>query len=378
MKPSRPTIFLAKIGWAVLTFALVATGTAWAGNHVVAWGDNTYGQTNVPAGLTNVQAIAAGYECAAALKSDGTVVAWGINTQTNVPAGLSNVVAIAAGIGQTLALKNDGTLVAWGLPRSPAYINIPSGLGKILAIACGDEHNVALLTNGTMYAWGENYSHQTNVPATLSNVVAITAGNSCSVAVKSDGTAWTSSGFPSFAGSPSNIMSCAVVAGAEQGAFIEADGAAHVWGYDTTNIDVVSNAVQVSCLSPFNQAGATWVLRRNGTLTGFGASYLGQSNVWMNLSNVLAVAAGYNYHLAIVGDTLPHPIEPMVNAGFVNGQFVVSQPTSLGRTYRLEYLDALPGNWQIVSPLPGNGATQALVDANPNPQQRFYRVRAGQ
>jgi len=44
-------------------------------------------------------AVAAGYYHNLALRSNGTVVAWGLNSdgQTNVPAGLSNVVAVAAG-----------------------------------------------------------------------------------------------------------------------------------------------------------------------------------------------------------------------------------------------------------------------------------------
>ena len=71
---------------------------------------------NVPAGLTNVVAIAGGGYHSLALKYDGTVVAWGDNSagQTNVPAGLSNVVAVAAGGFHSLALKNDGSVVAWG------------------------------------------------------------------------------------------------------------------------------------------------------------------------------------------------------------------------------------------------------------------------
>src|SRR5687767_3244865 len=49
-----------------------------------------------------------------ALKQDGTVVAWG---QTSVPAGLSNVVAVAAAADNSLALKSDGTVVGWGRLR---------------------------------------------------------------------------------------------------------------------------------------------------------------------------------------------------------------------------------------------------------------------
>ena len=51
-----------------------------------------------------------------ALKSDGTVVAWGRERlgQTTVPAGFTGVIAIAAGSTHTVALKHDGTVVAWG------------------------------------------------------------------------------------------------------------------------------------------------------------------------------------------------------------------------------------------------------------------------
>ncbi len=62
-------------------------------------GRQHFGQTNVPSGLTNAVAIAGGAVHSLALKSDGTVVAWGDNNfgQTNVPTDLTNVVAIAAG-----------------------------------------------------------------------------------------------------------------------------------------------------------------------------------------------------------------------------------------------------------------------------------------
>ena len=73
---------------------------------MIAWGDNGYGQTNLPGGLTNVVAIAAGWDHSLALKQDGSVVGWGDNTygECTAPAGLTNVVAIAGGGSWSLAI----------------------------------------------------------------------------------------------------------------------------------------------------------------------------------------------------------------------------------------------------------------------------------
>ena len=122
---------------------------------VVAWGDNDYGQTNVPVDATNVMAIAGGGYHSLALQTNGTVVAWGCDDsgQTDVPADLTNVVAIAAGYLHSLALQANGTVVAWG-DNTDGQTNVPADLTNVVAIAGGGYHSLALQTNGTVVAWG--------------------------------------------------------------------------------------------------------------------------------------------------------------------------------------------------------------------------------
>jgi alpha-tubulin suppressor-like RCC1 family protein len=135
---------------------------------VAAWGDNGFGQTNTPVGLSSVVAIAAGGYHNLALKNDGIVIAWGRNSdgQTNIPVGLSNVVAIAAGENHCLALKSDGTVIAWGY-NGFGQSDIPVGLTNVAAIAEGRWHSLALKLDGTVIAWGRNAGGETNIPGDL-------------------------------------------------------------------------------------------------------------------------------------------------------------------------------------------------------------------
>src|SRR5579883_1912257 len=161
---------------------------------VIAWGDDTYGQSDVPPGLSNVVAVAGGFNFSLALKSDGTLVAWGDNTEgeTNIPPCLSNVVAIAAGPYHSLALRADGTVMNWGKwwvnQTVPLPMMLPASLTNVVGIAAGAEHDVALRADGTLVVWGYTNELYNTIPPGLGAAIAITAGWDHNVALSPDGT----------------------------------------------------------------------------------------------------------------------------------------------------------------------------------------------
>src|SRR6266849_1865544 len=104
----------------------------------------------------------------------GTVVSWGDQVIPYVQPG-TRYLAIAAGVAHSLALKSDGTVAAWG---DNAYLEstVPATLAGVIAIDAGRNHSLALKSDGTVVAWGDNAYGQSTVPAYLGGVIAIAAG----------------------------------------------------------------------------------------------------------------------------------------------------------------------------------------------------------
>jgi alpha-tubulin suppressor-like RCC1 family protein len=157
---------------------------------VMAWGLNDHGQSTVPDELGGVVAIAGGERHSLALKSEGTVVVWGEIWDDgfvvpSAPEGLTGVIAIAAGRAHNIALKSDGTVVAWGNNGS-GQSTIPAGLNGVVAVAAGGFQSMALKSDGTVVAWGNNDHGQTIVPVGFENVFAIAAGGYHSLALVAD------------------------------------------------------------------------------------------------------------------------------------------------------------------------------------------------
>jgi alpha-tubulin suppressor-like RCC1 family protein len=292
---------------------------------VAVWGDNTYGQTNVPAGLGTVVGIAECGWTTLALETNGTVVAWGYNTygQTNVPAGLTNVAAIGGGVYHCLALKRDGTVVAWG-NDGDGQTNVPTGLSNVVAIAGGYYHSLALQSNGTVVAWGYNGSGQTAVPAGLSNVVAIAASDYSSFALQNNGRviAWGDNGYGelNLPAGLSNVV--AIAAGFGYGLALESNGLVAAWGDNSQGQTAVPATVSnvMAIAAGYYHALA---LESNGTLVSWGYNNSGQATVPATASNVVGIAAGGYDSLALRSDGSPYVFRQPVGGNVLSGDTVV-------------------------------------------------------
>ena len=91
----------------------------------------------------------------------GPLMAWGDDSygETNVPAG-SSFVAVQAGYGITLALDTNGALAFAGDTRYGAHL-IPGGQG-FRDIGVGYHHSLAITSDGSLIGWGYNNLGQAN------------------------------------------------------------------------------------------------------------------------------------------------------------------------------------------------------------------------
>jgi alpha-tubulin suppressor-like RCC1 family protein len=326
-------------------------------SHVVAsWGDNSWGELgdgttaplrtlygDISAGSDVIQ-VAAGRTHNLAVRSDGTVTAWGLNghgalgdgttTDRSTPVqvrGLTGVITqVAAGEQFSLALRSDGTVWAWGrndhgqLGRGttssgelvPARVAV---LNRVTKISAGRDFALALRSDGIVFAWGANRFGQigngttsfspVSVPvkiAGLSQVTGISAGWNSSLATENSGIAAVTSvwawgnnddgqlGDGTTAGhsTPERVTGvpvsiAGISAGGQFAAVLGTDGS--VWGWGTNGLGQLNFAPTVPVTRPVSViaagsritqisagGGHMLALRSDGTVLGWGLNVRGQ------------------------------------------------------------------------------------------------------
>lgn len=126
--------------------------------------------------LEDVRSVAAGGDFTVALKTDGTLWAWGGNDYGQLGNGtvvsaaqpvqvLDQVSAVSAGDYHVAAIRDDGTLWTWGrndamqlgLTEAGAQVWEPGQVVELVpaqAVSAGTDQTVCLLTDGEVQAWG--------------------------------------------------------------------------------------------------------------------------------------------------------------------------------------------------------------------------------
>src|SRR4051794_15494663 len=170
--------------------------------------------TPVPvSGLSSgVVTVAAGSQNGYALKTDGTVWAWGAGSDgqlgnggqaaSRTPVKVSNLTAVKAIAGEDtagLALKTDGTVWRWGQDYpfvghggggNPHYtpVLVPGlSAGGVVSIGGGAQSGFAVRADKTVRTWGPAVG-ETATPVTgLTGIVAVAAGTSTAYALDGSG-----------------------------------------------------------------------------------------------------------------------------------------------------------------------------------------------
>jgi Regulator of chromosome condensation (RCC1) repeat/Putative Ig domain len=343
-----------------------------------AWGDNTWGQVgdgtttdrHLPAkvhGIKLVTQVVGDQNGSMALTPQETVYTWGLNgrgelgigtsviaaqklTPVQVP-GLSKVVALADGADSRFALKSDGTVWAWGNNDeyqlglgvgSPDMVTSPvqiPGLTGVKAIATAFQTFYALLGDGSVWGFGWNASGQLGTAATVLNddvpspvkvpfpggVKALASGFATGYAL-AGGRVWAlgegefgalgngqtaDSDVPVPVTGLTNVVK--IAAGGQSGYALTSNGHERAWGAndagqlgDGTTVErdvpvAVQGLTQVTAVAASD--GANGYALQSGHMIGWGANNSGELGVGMvfaydpvpadvhNLSGVIAIAA---------------------------------------------------------------------------------------
>jgi hypothetical protein len=273
---------------------------------------------HVDSGVVEVYSTSSAY---AALKSDGSVVTWGVNNNGGDSSAVadklnSGVRAIRSNGAAFAAIKMDGSVVTWGIgslggDSTGVAVSLASG---VTAVYSNEEGFAAVKSNGSVVTWGDA-SYGSDSPSVAgkmsSGILSVQGTVSAFAAVKNDGSVVTW-GNPYTGGMP-NVYDrwggtlASVAADLTSGvsriysnescfAALKENGSVVTWGYfidggDSSSVSArLRSGVTAICSNKFAFAA----LKRDGSVVTWGSPYTGGDSTDVAASLASGVAAVYS------------------------------------------------------------------------------------
>ena len=257
---------------------------------IVAWGDATYGGTN-PGITGGVVAVYSNRYAFAALKSNGSLQVWGYGSNPDISGG---VVAVYTTLYAFAVLKTDGSIVAWGDSGygGSAPSSVTAANSGVVAVYSDVGAFAALKNNGSVVAWGGSTFGGID-PGITGGVIAIYSAYAAFAALKTDGSviAWGNSMYGGVAPSSVTAANSGVIAVYAAGyafAALKTNGSLIAWGYSIwggiTPANVSSGVVAVASTEL-----ALAALKSDGSVVAWGLSTYGGTTPANVSSEVVAI-----------------------------------------------------------------------------------------
>jgi len=296
---------------------------------VVTWGDAGYGGNtdDIADQLTDVHQVFTSRYAFAAIKNDGTVVTWGRTVEQDddgndvalvigadssaVQDKLTDVVSITTSNYAFAALKADGTVVAWGDPgRGGDSAEVQAQLTDVVSITSSPYAFAAIKKDGRVVTWGYEGRGHTTDTAILTQLVGVTkvvSNYRGFSALKDDGTV-VSWGYDSYIDGYDveklvNIKD--ITSNLYAFLALKTDGSVVAWGYDSRGgkqDDVKDFADVVSIANTYKSFSA---LKSDGTVVSWGDDTTGaDASVAESttITNVVSITSSYKAYAALKED----------------------------------------------------------------------------
>ena len=254
-------------------------------------------------GLSAVRAIAAGPDNLA-LKRDGTVVSW--SNETIESTGITDIAAISTDGYLNLALKNDGSIVAWGNDNKYGELFTPGNLSNIRAISSGFSHTIVLRNDGTIVTWGPGLDMLPQIlgkePNGIRNVTGILANGYQNLILENNDTiyGWGAEEFGPYPVKRIPHQYLALFSGGNA-LFALKNGNLVKLTVNLSDFNIsreLDNVTDVSSRMGYHGIA----LKNDGTVVVWGGNSTGQNAVPAHLSGVVAVSSGLHRDLALKKD----------------------------------------------------------------------------